>query len=131
MNFNSNAMTCSVSEIFSISCFFYKSSRSSGYRREANYPAYPFYPSRIHIEVHKLQRKLVETLPKVTTPALIIQAHDDPWIPLSSAEFILDRIRSTRKSILWLEKAGHSILMSDNRQIAFKAISDFIKNETA
>ena len=72
----------------------YKSSRSSGYRREENYPAYPYYPSRIHMEVHKLQRKLVETLPKLITPVLIIQAHDDPWIPPSSAEFILDRIQS-------------------------------------
>jgi carboxylesterase len=109
----------------------YKFSRNSGYRREANYPAYPYYPSCIHLEVYKLQRRLGESLPKVRIPALIIQAHDDPWIPPSSAEFILDHILSTHKSIFWLEKAGHSILLNENRQIAFKAILDFIKENEA
>ena len=92
----------------------YKSSRNSGYRREPNYPAYPYYPSQIYIEVGKLQKRMGESLPKITAPTLVIQAHDDPWIPPSSAEFILDHIQSTHKSILWLEKAGHSILLSEN-----------------
>lgn len=104
-----------------------KDRQSPGARREPDYPAYPSYPSKIHFEVHKLQLQLRKSLPLVSAPALIIQSKDDPWVPESNAEFIYSQIKSLQKSIFWLEKAGHSILLSDDRGLAFHAILNFIQ----
>ena len=95
--------------------------------RQPNYPAYAYYPSRIHTEVHKLQNHLSKTLQKVTSPALIIQSRDDPWVPSSSAEYIYDKIQSQQKSIFWMEKSGHSVLLSEDRLLAFTSILNFIQ----
>jgi len=100
--------------------------------RQPNYPAYAYYPSRIHTEVHKLQNHLSKTLQKVTSPALIIQSRDDPWVPSFSAEYIYKNIQSQQKSIFWMEKAGHSVLLSEDRLLAFMSILNFIQeNEPA
>lgn len=109
---------------------FSRKKRDKSILREADYPAYAFYPSRIHQEVHRLQYELMKSLPAVRVPTLIVQSRDDPWIPSSSAEYIHNNIQSTDKSIAWLEKSGHSILLGHDRELAFKMILKFIQEES-
>ena len=105
----------------------YDPSLPLGDRREAEYPAYPWFPTRILGELYKLRYAMDLSLPEVTVPTLVIQSRDDQAIPPDSAEYIHNRITSAQKSIVWMDKAGHSILLSENRRLAFEAILSFIE----
>lgn len=108
----------------------YAPSLPLGDRREPEYPAYPWFPTRILGELYKLRLAMDLSLSEVSVPVLVIQSRDDPAIPPGSADYIINRITASQKSITWIEQAGHSILLSENRRQAFEAILSFIEQNS-
>jgi predicted alpha/beta-fold hydrolase len=53
------------------------------------------------------QASVAPRLPHLRVPALLVAAREDPLIPASSLERVLDDHRSTRLEVRWVEPAGH------------------------
>ena len=66
-------------------------------------------------------------LPKITTPALLMHSHNDQYVDSENLINIYNSLGSADKTMLWLEKSGHVIPREPEREIAFKAASNFIE----
>ncbi|PKN99032.1 MAG: carboxylesterase [Chloroflexi bacterium HGW-Chloroflexi-4] len=95
-----------------------------------NHVDYPAYPTRSVLQLKKLIDVMVEELPHVKVPALLVQSRTDHGIPAESLEKILNRISSTDKSKLWVENSGHVIIREPEREMIFTEVKKFIKRIT-
>jgi carboxylesterase len=102
-----------------------------GSRREADYPAYAVYPSRIYGEVITLQQEVAVALPDVQVPVLLVQSRDDGLVPPDSMERIYEALGTARKEKVWLEGLGHSVVRDPRRQVVFDAVANFLQEVTA
>jgi carboxylesterase len=96
-------------------------------RREANYPAYPQYPTRIYFEIEQLQDAMHAALPDVKVPVLLIQSTTDPFIPPDSIQRLYDRLGTDDKRMLQVEGMDHSLTQDPQRQPVFDAIAEFMR----
>jgi carboxylesterase len=102
-----------------------------GIRREAEYPAYMEYPSRVFWEVLKIQEMMQEVLPQIRVPGLVIHSKDDTMAPAAGAQRIYDELGSPDKALVWFEGFGHGIVYHSRRQEVVEPIADFITRITA
>ncbi len=100
-------------------------------RREKDYPAYPYFPTRILAEVEDLKREMRSGLPKVVAPVLIIQSRQDPGVSAQNAEHLFAALHSADKELFFLEQGGHSIVLDPQCEPAFEKICQFLKKVTA
>jgi carboxylesterase len=96
-------------------------------RREHDYPAYPFFPSRSLGEVEDLKRAMRKELPRIEVPVLIVQSRKDASVPPENAEHLYAALRTPVRELCLLDECGHSIALDPNREIAFRKITDFIQ----
>ncbi len=54
-------------------------------------------------------RALERELPQVRVPALILHGRHDRTVPVENAPFILERLGSADKALVWFEWSGHAI----------------------
>ncbi len=73
-----------------------------------------------------LLRHMRATLPRVTAPALLIQATHDEQIPLSSIDEIYRRIGSRDKQVVRLTRSGHMLLAGPERDEVIAHVTAFI-----
>lgn len=97
----------------------------------ADHVCYPYFPVKSIIELGEVLGEMRKCLPKVTVPVLVIHSRRDAGVPAQNAEEIFSALGSQQKQILWLENSGHVIPREPDREIAFKAIGDFIKHTMA
>lgn len=88
---------------------------------------YPTYPTRSVIQLQKLIGVMVDELPKVKVPALMVQSRSDYGIPSESMDTLFEKINSTDKSRLWVENSGHVIIREPEREVIFTEVKKFIK----
>ncbi len=79
-------------------------------------------------ELNTLLRQMRASLPRVTAPALIVQANHDEQIPLSSADEIYRRVGSGDKRIVRLDRGGHLILAGPDRPQACAEVGSFVEH---
>ncbi len=91
---------------------------------------YPVYPTRSVLELQKLIRLMLEELPKVKVPALLVQSHGDQGIPAESMDTIFEKISSTDKSRFWVDNSGHVVIREPERELIFTEVKKFIKRIT-
>jgi len=91
---------------------------------------YPSYPTRSVLQLQKLIKVMVDELPKVTVPAMMVQSHSDHGIPAESMDTLFEMINSTDKSRLWVENSGHVIIREPEREVIFTEVKKFIKRIT-
>ncbi len=96
-------------------------------RRELNYPAYPWYPSRILTEMDALGSAMLAALPQVTVPVLLIHSRDDEDIPYANMEAIYNHLGSRHKEMLPVDGMEHSLVMDPRKEIVFAAVNEFLK----
>lgn len=96
-------------------------------RRERDYPAYPYFPTRILAEVEDLKSAMRSELATIPAPVLIIQSRTDPVISTQNAERLFAALPDIPKELMWLENTGHSITMDPQREPAFRKICQFIQ----
>ena len=96
-------------------------------RREKDYPAYPYFPTRILAEVEDLKREMRAELDRVVVPALIIQSRNDPGVSVQNAEHLFSALHSPDKELFFLDQGGHSIANDPLSVPAFEKICQFLK----
>ncbi len=88
---------------------------------------YPYLPTKGIIQLRDLLVEMRSALPRVQAPALIIHSKQDQGVPGLNAEQIIAALGSTDKRLLWVENSGHVIPEEPDRELAFKAIDEFIR----
>jgi len=109
-----------------------KKNDSTGKAQESNHDHvdYPAYPARSLAELHDLIHIMHSSLAEVRAPVLLINSKNDPVVPIDHAEQIKNGLIHTKVEQITLEKSGHVITESDERQIAFHAAYQFIQAHT-
>jgi carboxylesterase len=97
-----------------------------GLRREAEYPAYAAFPTRIVRELERLDASLRKALPAIDIPVLVIQSKADPWVPVADAERIYERLQAADRRMLLVEDLGHSLVLDPKRTEIFEAVAAFV-----
>jgi esterase/lipase/1-acyl-sn-glycerol-3-phosphate acyltransferase len=77
-------------------------------------------------ELENLMKECNEFLDKVTTPALIIQAKNDPVVSPLSGKIIYQKIRSKNKFLFEPNFSNHVIINRDNKEEVFEEIRSFL-----
>lgn len=95
-------------------------------RREEDYPGYPYFPTRILAEVEDLKRAMRMDLADIEVPVLIVQSKNDPLLNDQNAEHLYQSLQTHQKRLVWLENAGHSIVLDPQRDLAFAQIGQFL-----
>jgi carboxylesterase len=88
---------------------------------------YPNYPTKGIAELNDLMAEMRAVLPRVTAPVLMIHSQGDTSVPIDDMQNIFDRLGSQNKQISLLENSGHVIPRGDERERAFEAAGDFIR----
>lgn len=90
--------------------------------------AYGVWPVKSIKQLTRYLEATREALPHVAAPALLVHSKNDADIKPENLKLIYDRIGSTDKEMLWLEKSGHVVTEGPERQILFDYIGAFIKS---
>lgn len=61
-------------------------------------------------ELRQVVGQARNSLPRVTTPALIMHGRSDPTAPPDSADIVHTRIGSTERELIWWDDTGHQLL---------------------
>ncbi len=92
--------------------------------------SYPVVPVPSIKELAALMKVTEEMLPLITCPALLITSREDHVVPPANGTYILNRIASQEKRILWLEESYHvATLDNDKEKIVQESIA-FIQAHT-
>lgn len=91
---------------------------------------YPVYPIRSIEQLLQFLAHLREELPLVKAPVLFIHSRTDKSVPPENPLYLIQRISSTEKSIIWIEKSGHVITEDIAREEVFNACADFIRRHS-
>jgi carboxylesterase len=67
-------------------------------------------------EVFLLQRQVRGTLPRIRQPILIFQGRHDAQLSAQAAELLYDRVGSSDKTLVWLARSGHNLLVDGERE---------------
>lgn len=77
-------------------------------------------------ELVRLIREMRSRLPRVSAPALVVQAAKDELVLEKSAEYIFSQIASKEKKLSWYENSTHIITVDKERKELFQEIEEFI-----
>ncbi len=91
---------------------------------------YPGYPTRSVLQLQKLINIMMEDLPRVKVPAMLVQSHGDHGIPAESMDTLYGKIASVDKSRLWVENSGHVVIREPERELIFAEVKKFVKRIT-
>ena len=86
---------------------------------------YRSYPARSLIRLVELMETTRTILGRVKAPILVVQSRLDDVIWKKSGEYILDSVRSKKKSLIRLENSRHKAPLDRDRRILFDEISKF------
>lgn len=91
------------------------------------YECYPVYGVS---QVWFLQRQVRRRLGQVRQPILLFQGRRDGAIRPDNPQVLFDRVASTDKRLIWLERSGHNLLVDAQCQEVFEACLNWIKEHT-
>ena len=95
------------------------------------HPGYERVSTRAAGEVKELLEVCRAGLPSIHIPALLLQARYDAQILPESMDLIYEHLGTPDKQRVWIENGGHVIPLGPDRQVAFSAIGQFIRQVTA
>lgn len=87
------------------------------------YKKLPLSCVKSFLEFHKLMKT---EIPQVTTPVLIMHGLKDRTLLPENAQILYDRIGSTEKRLVWLERSGHAITVDSDKEEVFSECHKFI-----
>ena len=89
--------------------------------------AYAAYPTRAIPQFRAMLREAAAVLPRVTAPVLLVHSRGDRLIPPENMPYLLERLGSADKEMLWLEKSDHVITEDCEREQVFARVSAFVR----
>lgn len=93
----------------------------------AEHADYELFPTRAIAELNALMRHTRCRLNRIDAPLLLIFARHDRVVPLDTLDTIWQRVQSTDKARLILERGGHIVTEDYDKEIAFAAIEQFLR----
>lgn len=88
--------------------------------------AYKVYPLRALQSMLDLRRKVMEELPGLTVPMLVVQSQDDESVDPRSAVWLAEHAHKIQAEIMELRKSGHVATMGPEMEALADKISDFV-----
>src|SRR3989440_2524914 len=86
---------------------------------------YAHFPVRLFCEMRRIISRCKRSLPQVTTPLLVVQAeHDDVTGP-RNAQFIMDRVASSRRELVLLKQSYHLVSADLERSVVAERLQKF------
>jgi carboxylesterase len=73
-----------------------------------------------------LIKQMDTVLPRVTVPTLVIQSRTEHTVVPESASYIYNRLGSSEKKLVWLNKSGHVVTLDNERDYVFQVMSQFL-----
>jgi carboxylesterase len=86
----------------------------------------PFFPLACLYQHYLFTKVIKKELPSVNTPILLIHAKEDDMASPKNAQYILQNIASTKKSLLLLEDSYHMITIDKEKDKVAQAAVDFL-----
>ena len=80
------------------------------------------------INLNPLEEECVETVGKISVPALIIHGQYDTLIPLQEAKYLFDYLGTAQKQLVIIPNADHNDIMFVGHEQYFEAIQRFIES---
>jgi len=93
----------------------------------STHKSYGYYPIRSIKQLYKLLKEVKRSVPKIEVPILVIQSKKDPDVPSDHAEYIFNMVKSTDKTLVWIDKGGHVIPKDAGRYQLFEEIKEWMK----
>ena len=78
-------------------------------------------------QVYLLQRRVCQALPRIKQPILIFQGRADVHLHPQAAEELHDGVTSSDRTVVWLEKSGHNVLIDGEREAVWARCYDWMK----
>ncbi len=96
---------------------------------KANAVSYHKTPIKSAREVLSLYKHVMMDLPDVYVPMLIAHSVQDHVVDFRSAEYVYEKVSSTEKHLLKLEKSYHVMTLDVEREIVFREIAAFLNTQ--
>ncbi|SDF80775.1 alpha/beta hydrolase [Sporomusa acidovorans] len=77
----------------------------------------------------KLIRHVDALLPFITVPTLVVQSKKEHTVEPVSAQYIYNKLGSTDKKLLWLQKSGHIVTLDTEREYVFQELGRFLAGD--
>jgi carboxylesterase len=75
--------------------------------------------------------RAIRSLPKGTSPTLMVQSREDNRISTDAAQRAFDLIGSADKQLVWINGAGHVITVDYGREHLFETVADWLERHRA
>ena len=92
--------------------------------------AYPVVPVPSLKELFALTKVTDDLLPRITCPMLIMVSREDHVVPPVNAEYILQKVSSQDKHLLWLENSYHVATLDNDKDLIVQKSVEFIHTHT-
>ncbi len=89
--------------------------------------AYPVVPVPSLKELFALTKVTDDLLPRITCPALILVSREDHVVPPVNSDYILKKISSQDKHLLWLENSYHVATLDNDKDLIVQKSVEFIQ----
>ena len=88
---------------------------------------YDRVPTAATYSMLKFVKGVRDELPDVKCPVLIMHSHNDHTAHPDNAELINERVSSTDKQLVWLDRSFHVLTLDHDKQEVFERTYEFIK----
>ena len=90
---------------------------------------YRWAPTRAIMSMFELLESTTKLMGRVDSPVLILHGRHESIVLPESAEMVMQAIRTpaSEKQVVWFEKTDHQIFCDCERQLAVKAVFDYIE----
>lgn len=94
-------------------------------------PCYDVYPVRAVSQLTGYLAQVNQALPDISAPALLIHAREDQSAPPENLEYLYERVGSSQKERVWLERGDHVVTVDLDKEIVFDRIRTFVQELSA
>ncbi len=98
---------------------------------DESWPSYRLYPVRAAGELLAYIDAMVEALPGVTAPALLMHAVGDAAVRPENLDYIYENIGSVVKRKVWIERGGHVMTEDIDKERVYQEVIDFLTKTAA
>ncbi len=95
----------------------------------------PYYysrrPTAAAAELASMVSLMKKSLSEIDEPAIIIQSMEDATVKPESADYIFNKISSSSKELVWVEKGSHVLIAGEQKDEIFAVVENFIEQTSS
>jgi carboxylesterase len=93
--------------------------------------AYDRLPVRSLAELARFLKVVDKEMPRVRQPLLLLQSSEDHVVPNGVAEWVIDRVGSPEKELVWLTNSYHVATLDHDAELIFERTHEFAEAHAA